>query len=59
MILAELEGRARKRGYVTARLDTTHEQVAAQELYRVSGYRVIGNGRAGRFETILFERALR
>jgi ribosomal protein S18 acetylase RimI-like enzyme len=57
-ILLELEARARQDHYVTARLDTTREQVAAQKFYLANGYQIIGKGRAGRFETIIFEKDL-
>lgn len=58
-ILVELEASARRKRYVTARLDTTREQIAAQKLYLANGYQIVGKGRAGRFETIIFEKVLR
>jgi ribosomal protein S18 acetylase RimI-like enzyme len=58
-ILRELEVRAREARHEIARLDTTREQVAAQKLYLANGYHVIGTGKTGRFETVIFEKELR
>ena len=58
-LLEALETRAKGEGYSKVRLDTTREQLAAQELYRAAGYRKVASGRLGRFETVIFERELR
>lgn len=58
-ILEELERLALQRGFTRAKLHTTLQQQAAQALYRQSGYEIVGHGREGRFDTVLFENVLR
>jgi GNAT superfamily N-acetyltransferase len=57
-ILGKLESLASRQGYTNITLDTTREQVAAQQLYLAAGYVIVGHGRSGRFETVLFEKKL-
>jgi ribosomal protein S18 acetylase RimI-like enzyme len=57
-MLSELEAHAAAKGYRMAKLDTTRQQVAAQALYIAAGYTVVGSGRVGSFETVLFQKPL-
>jgi len=55
-LLDRLHRRAAELGYDTLHLDTTVGQVAAQRLYEKNGYRRVGEGTAGPFRTLLYER---
>jgi N-acetylglutamate synthase-like GNAT family acetyltransferase len=57
-ILHALQQRAVELGYSRLFLDTTVEQVAAQQLYLKSGFQQVGRGQIGRFEVIFFEKVL-
>ncbi|MBN2448769.1 MAG: GNAT family N-acetyltransferase [Lentisphaeria bacterium] len=57
-ILAEIESRARLRGYRVLRLETTVRQTAAQALYEKNGYRRIGRAQSAGFEVLLYEKIL-
>lgn len=53
-ILAELEVRARDLGYTTLYLDTTVQQVPAQRLYLMRGFRDAGRTNLGGLDCILY-----
>ena len=57
-ILQRLESRAADLGYTTLHLDTTVQQVPAQQLYVQSGYSEAGTSKLGRFDVINYEKAL-
>ena len=58
MMLSALEARAQALGYKIIHLDTTKVQVVAQKLYEKNGYRKVGEGQVGKFETILYEKRI-
>ena len=57
-ILQRLESRANELGYVTLRLDTTAQQLAAQRLYTQSGYAEIERTKVSHFDVIFYEKSL-
>jgi ribosomal protein S18 acetylase RimI-like enzyme len=57
-ILSELEHRARSLGYSVLFLDTTLSMVPAQKLYLKNGFVEVGREKDGRFQMILYEKAL-
>ena len=57
-ILRQLEACALSRGYHRLTLDTTVQQVAAQQLYAKHGYRETGRTKVGPFDVILYEKQL-
>ena len=58
ILLDALHRRADELGYLTLRLDTTVQQLAAQRLYLKNGYRETGRGTVGPFDCIYFEREI-
>jgi ribosomal protein S18 acetylase RimI-like enzyme len=57
-LLEELERRARGRGFVKVRLDTTDGQTAARRLYKSAGYREVGRRETARFVFVDFVKEL-
>jgi GNAT superfamily N-acetyltransferase len=57
-ILTELERRARALGYSSLFLDTLPTMAPARRLYAKNGFVQTGTKRVGRFEAILYEKAL-
>ena len=57
-LMAELEASARQQGIVTLHLDASAGQIAAQALYRTSGYREIGQVILSGVECIQYEKHL-
>ncbi|MPZ16157.1 MAG: HAD-IA family hydrolase [Chloroflexi bacterium] len=57
-MLDALQRRAIQLGYARLSLDTTVQQVAAQQLYLKNGFTETGRGRIDRFEVIFYEKRI-
>ena len=57
-ILQRLEPRATGLGYTSLHLDTTVQQIPAQQLYVQNGYSEVGRSKLGRFDVIHYEKTL-
>jgi ribosomal protein S18 acetylase RimI-like enzyme len=57
-LLEKLEQRARELKFLVLKLDTTVQQVAAQNLYRKNGFIQTDQKQQGQFEVLFFEKQL-
>ncbi len=57
-IMDALETRARELGFTLLHLDTTMQQIGAQQLYLKNGYQETGRTKVAHFDVILFEKQL-
>lgn len=57
-ILTALENRARDLGYTELHLDTTVQQIAAQQLYLKNRYVLVREGKLAGFDCLFYEKKL-